>query len=183
MGLLNAFKKGDKCPLCRQGLPAKQRLFFDATLKGQRPGADEFDLCPGCFAAKIEEYLKAFRGRAVAVYPMPGFNAYQFYPFARMAELNFTPEQIDGFTNLLPPEGSQCACGAPANFSWCSPEVYHSDPFLAQGFNAAGAFGHGYLCGGCFGRTLTNHIKAHRLTFDEFNPPVVSDGLLTSFQI
>jgi hypothetical protein len=183
MGLFGGFKKGPKCPICRQGLPANERRFFDATLKGQRPSPDEFELCAGCFAAKIDEYLRAFKHKAVSVYPMAGFNAYQFYPFERMDELNFSPEQIAGFQSLLPPEGASCGCGGAANFTWCSPELYHNDPFLTHGFNAAGTFEHAQLCGACLSRALNERIKTHRLTFDDFNPPVGSDGLLTSFEI
>jgi len=181
MGLLDRFKREAECDKCQIVFPKTKLSYFDSSFRKERQNGRQLRLCRACFTDEIRDWFRNYKHMAVAVYPSEGYNAYHFYSFKDLEKYNFEPEFIAGLRSLLPTSTPQCElCIEEAHFVWCSPDIYFDDPFSPE-LNTNEQVKKQYLCGNCLAKEFTNRIYEEDLYFDEFWPPVDTNGFCTSF--
>jgi len=182
LGFLDPFKNEGKCGRCQIVFSKKEIHYFDSSFRGRRKHGEKLMLCSSCFVEEISKYFKNYEAMAIAVYPLKELNAYHFYTFIEMKQYHFPQEFIEGLKGLMSiSHPRQCLCGVPAHFVWCSPEIYNKDP-LSPKLKIADQFQRQYLCGRCLASDFTRKIIDEDIHFDDFLPPVDSDGFCTSFE-
>ena len=180
----------ESCDRCRKKLDKKQVNKFDSTFRGSRKGGkgEKLKLCRDCLFDKFSEYLSSYDFRAVFVYPMKygqpfHVNAYQFYNFDEMKKYKWPKDYIQGIQNILPSPSTFCqSCtNKTAHFSWCSPDLYGNN-YTSTKLSQEGSYQREYLCSSCLFDRFKQKVLENDNVFQEFFPPVDSDGFATSFE-
>ena len=180
---MSLFKRESNCEKCQMVFQKKELNFFDSTIRGDRFGGEKLHLCQNCFIEMVSEYFKNYRNKAVVVYPIKKYNAYQFYSMKDLKKWNFSEKFIENVKQLLSSMSSECdECKRKANFIWCSPEIYNDDPFSGK-IDISKPFEKRFLCGNCLSEEFAKKICENNLHFDEFFPPIDFDGFCTSFEV
>lgn len=178
MGL---FKRIIKCDRCHSEVSYREINIYDSTFRKERNGK-VLTLCRTCFEKKVFESFEKYQCMAVAVYPVEGWNAYQFYNYEMMNRFWFTQEDIDFIKSLIPPSRVKCSqCENSAHFLWSSPAIYNNK-VLSGEWDHTKQFKKKFLCGRCCAEEFIKKMNELDLYFDEFFPPLEEDGFYTSWE-
>jgi len=178
MGL---FSREAPCDGCLIPFEKNALYGFDPTWRRNRRSDDKRRrLCAACVSSALEDYLIRFAHRALAVEPARDGNAYLFAPLDRASPRlwTWTDELQEQVRDLLPKPEAACArCRAPAQYTWCGPEIFRG-VFAEYVLAERGSFPEEPRCGKCVAAAVDQAFRELGTVFHEVSPPADTDGAL-----
>ena len=176
------FNKERLCAVCRASSHERMVVGVDLSSRGEIPGNPGHQyLCREHAQQVLATHLSSFKGGAVCIEPLKGFNAYGYIIFERAREWAIEKDQAERAKHLLPAGEACLHCEENAHYAYCDQKVYYKNILtLKNPHQLKAVINPIFYCSAHFVEALLQHFETHGSKIREITPPYGNEGIYLS---